>query len=86
MKTPAWQTRHGEQEVGIGDFVALSSLVIADAKGVIVAAADDGRPVVLLGGHDAPRHGKRPLVIEEDHLLLLLRKAGGSETIDTKRF
>ena len=79
-----WQTRQGDQ-VSIGDHVALSSLAVPDAKGCLVAAAEDGRPVVVLGNYDSPRRGKRPLVVEEDNLLLLLRRAGGEQPIDAKR-
>lgn len=79
-----WLTRQGD-EVTVGDLVALSVLSFPDAKGRILGAAGDGRIVCVLGDNDDP-HGTRPrLAVEEDNLVMLLRKAGEGETYDSKR-
>ena len=83
----SWRTTLGEP-VGIGDLVALRGLNNPDAMGLIVDATNEGAPVCVLGGfEEAPGSRLHPRVcVVEDNLRALLRKAGGGEPIDTKRF
>ncbi|HEX6683537.1 MAG TPA: hypothetical protein VF062_12105 [Candidatus Limnocylindrales bacterium] len=86
-RAPTWRTRQGD-EVTIGDLVALSVLGTdgRGAKGRIVGAAGEGVVECVLGDFDDPRGTRPRLHVEEDNLVMLLRKAGGDETYGTKRF
>jgi hypothetical protein len=71
-----WTTRSGEI-VRCGDLVALSLLEHPDAIGQVQGEAGDGQVSCMLVHCKSCRPG-RLVAVQEDQLLLLMRRGGGS--------
>lgn len=73
-----WRTPDGV-ELDVGDVVALKIAGNPDAIGRILGPGAEGRVECTLGDYLDP-HARHPKIeVEQDQLLLLLRKAGGPQ-------